>query len=95
MFDGQPVHIVMTEWSQLVEVATTFEIWQNIVKHMFEDGEVNQGRLMILHLYTQDVIDHLRSKEEGSSSSTETESEKIGNFYTRSILNIGYDGSSG
>ena len=86
----------MTEWSDLVAVATSFESWQKIVQHMFDDGQVNQGRLIILHRYTLDVIDQLIKKELSSSpTGKETESEKIARRYFGNILNIGNVGYSG
>ena len=75
-------------WSELVETATSFESWCNIVKHMFEDGIVNEGRLRVLHCYTEDVIENLRKKENQTENISETESGKIAKRYIQGILNI-------
>ena len=77
-----------TSWSELVETVTSFESWCNIVSHMFEDEIVNEGRLRVLHCYTEDVIKNLRKKENQTENIGETESGKIEKRYIQGILNI-------
>ena len=76
------------EWVDLVERATSFESWCHIINHMFEDGLVTSGRLVILHHYSQDVIDNLRKKERETATVGETDSEKIAKQYIQGIQNI-------
>lgn len=42
-------------WGDIVRAGTTFQSYKGIVNAMLSDGIVNNGRLIALHEYTQDV----------------------------------------
>ena len=43
------------EWNQWVDCTNTTEKYKEVVTTMFSDGIVNQGRLLVLEVFTTDV----------------------------------------
>ena len=76
-------------WTHVIENTTCFDIWNTIVKQIFDDGVVNPGRLIVLHAYTLDVVSNLSEKErESSPTGREADSHKILRHYIRDFLSI-------
>jgi len=52
---AQNVFVKPENWDSLVHTANTLEAYKEIVKSMFSDGRINQGRIHVLAAYTKDV----------------------------------------
>ncbi len=52
----KPLH-----WSEMVKICQSFESYRAIVRKMFADGVINEGRIFVLEVYTRDVIERCDS----------------------------------
>ena len=42
-------------WTEAVAVITSVQTYERVVHYMFEGGKINEGRLQVLKVLTQDV----------------------------------------
>ena len=72
------------KWDFMVENTKTFDQWLLTLQYMQEDQTVNVGRLIIIHMFTTDVIEYTKKQSEEGI----LESEKIQKYYHEKILDI-------
>lgn len=72
------------QWSFMVENTKTYDEWIHTLQILQEDQKINFGRLTVIHMFTTDVIEHLKRQTVIDIE----ESRKIEKYYREKILAI-------